>query len=275
MHNEGVINADVIHSGITNAGVMSEAMNYTATVPMLLRELGLSAILEQWQFFIQKAEDKGWNYAKLLSALFEHEVEARNQRRIKGYLKKAHLPAGKSLATFDFAEIPMLTKAKIDDLACNTVWVKQANNLLIFGPSGVGKSHLAAAIGYALIENSIKVLFMSTTKLVQQLQAARRDCNLPAELAKLDKYEVIILDDIGYVRKDEGETHVLFELIAQRYESGSIIVTANQPFSEWDSIFATNSMTVAAIDRLIHHAAILEIQTDSYRRKGALSKQAV
>src|SRR6185437_8934566 len=141
------------------------------------------------------------------------------------------------------------------------------------GPSGVGKSHLVAALGYALVEQNIKVLFTPTTKLVQHLQAARRDCCLPAELDKLDKYDVIILDDIGYVRKDEAETHVLFELIAQRYESRSIIVTSNQPFSEWDSIFTTNSMTVAAIDRLVHHSTILEIQSESYRRKQALTKQ--
>ncbi|XVN41532.1 MAG: ATP-binding protein [Rickettsia endosymbiont of Argas persicus] len=145
--------------------------------------------------------------------------------------------------------------------------------LALYRRSIQGKSHLAAAIGYALVEKHVKVLFISTTKLVQLLQAARKEYRLPNELTKLDKYDVIILDDIGYVRKDEGETHVLFELIAQRYESGSMIVTANQPFSEWDSIFTTNSMTVAAIDRLIHHATILEIQSDSYRRKSALLKQ--
>jgi DNA replication protein DnaC len=246
----------------------------SVVLPMLLKELRLFTILESWQSFLQKAESDGWNYTKFLSTLLEHEVEARHRRKIQTYLGKSRLPPGKSLATFDFTEVQTLNKAKVDDLACNTSWVRRAENLLVFGPSGVGKSHLVAALGYALVEKNIRVLFTSTTKIVQELQAARRDCQLPSELAKLDKYEVIILDDIGYVRKDEGETHVLFELIAQRYESGSIIVTSNQPFSEWDSIFATNSMTVAAIDRLIHHSTILEIQSDSYRRKSALLKQA-
>lgn len=246
---------------------------FEASLPILLKELRLSAILESWQDLLQKAESEGWSYGRLLSIIFEHEVEARQSKRIQSYLKKAHLPPGKTLATFDFSQVESFNKAKIDNIAYNTGWVKQAENLLIFGPCGVGKTHLAGAIGHALVEQNIRVLFTPTTKIVQDLQASRRDCRLPIELARLDKYDVIILDDIGYVRKDEAETHVLFELIAQRYESGSIILTSNQPFSEWDNIFATNSMTVAAIDRLIHHATILEIQSESYRKKQALTKQ--
>lgn len=249
-------------------------MHDAATVPLLLKELGLLTILETWKMFAEKAENEGWSSLKFLSALLEQEIEARHRKRVQAYLKKAQLPPGKSLSTFDFSQVQAVSRSKIEDLAFNTTWVKRSDNLLIFGPSGVGKSHLAAAIGYCLVENNVKVLFISTTKIVQRLQAARRDCRLPDELGKLDKYDVIILDDIGYVRKDEGETHVLFELIAQRYESGSIVVTANQPFSEWDSIFTTNSMTVAAIDRLIHHATILEIQSESYRKKSALLKQS-
>lgn len=248
-------------------------MHESATLPILLKELGLLTILETWENFLEKAKIEGWSYNKLFSILLEQEVETRHRKKVQAYLRKAHLPPGKSLTTFDFSQVQPLNKAKIEELAFNTAWIKRSENLLIFGPSGVGKSHLAAAIGYALVEKHVKVLFISTTKLVQLLQAARKEYRLPNELTKLDKYDVIILDDIGYVRKDEGETHVLFELIAQRYESGSMIVTANQPFSEWDSIFTTNSMTVAAIDRLIHHATILEIQSDSYRRKSALLKQ--
>ena len=243
-------------------------------LPILLKSLRLHTILNTWQSLLQKAELEGWNYIKFLSVLFEHEVEARNRKKIQALLKKSQLPPGKSFATFDFTEVKPSDRAKLDGLACNTNWVRQAENILLFGPSGVGKSHLAAALGFALAEQNIKVLFTSTTKLVQNLQASRRDCALPAALTKLSKYEVIILDDLGYVRKDEDETHVLFELIAERYESGSLIVTSNQSFSEWDSIFACNSMTIAAIDRLIHHSTIFELDLDSYRRKQALLKQA-
>ena len=134
-----------------------------------------------------------------------------------------------------------------------------------------GKSHVAAAIGHALIDTAGGLLFSRTTDLVQKLQAARRDLALPATLAKLDRYDCLILDDLGYARKDEAETTVLFELIAERYERRSLIATCNQPFSTWDHIFPDPAMTVAAIDRLVHHATILELNTESYRRRTAVA----
>ena len=146
--------------------------------------------------------------------------------------------------------------------------------MLLFGPPGGGKSHLAAAIGLALIENGWRVLFTRTTDLVQKLQAARRDLILPATLAKLDKFDCLILDDLGYVRKDQAETTVLFELIAERYERKSLVITCNQPFSEWDKVFPDPAVTVAAIDRLVHHSTIIEINTDSYRRRAAAENAA-
>jgi DNA replication protein DnaC len=143
---------------------------------------------------------------------------------------------------------------------------------LLFGASGLGKTHLAAALGYALLEQSIRVKFITGTALVQQLQKAREVLGLEEALKKLDKYELLILDDIGYVKKSdsESESQVLFELIAHRYERNSLLITTNQVFSEWDSIFGDNMMTVAAIDRLVHHADIYKIEGDSYRRKQAM-----
>ncbi len=130
---------------------------------------------------------------------------------------------------------------------------------------------MAAAISHSLIEQSIRVRHFTTTALVQKMQQARADLQIEKFLSKLDKYSVIVLDDLGYVKKTDAETHVLFELIAHRYETGSIIITSNQPFGEWDKIFADPSMTVAAIDRVVHHATIIEIQAESYRKRQAIS----
>jgi len=143
----------------------------------------------------------------------------------------------------------------------------------LFGASGLGKTHLGAAIGHALIAKSIRVKFASATALVQLLQRARDELGLEGALKKLDKYELLILDNIGYVKKSDSESQVLFELIAHRYERCSLLITTNQVFSEWDTIFGDNMMTVAAIDRLVHHADIYTLQGESYRKKHALKSK--
>ena len=146
-------------------------------------------------------------------------------------------------------------------------WLETSANLLAIGNSGAGKTHLLCAIGHALVEAGYRVLYTRTTELVQKLQAARRDLALESALAKLDKFGLLILDDIAYAQKDQAETSVLFELIARRYETRSLAIAANQPFSAWDRIFPDKAVTVAAIDRLVHHATILEMNVDSYRRR--------
>jgi DNA replication protein DnaC len=153
------------------------------------------------------------------------------------------------------------------------VWLEKGANILLFGPPGGGKSHLCAALGLALVENGWRVQFARTTDLVQRLQLARRELMLEAAIAKLDRYDLLILDDIAYVTKDQAETSVLFELIAARYERRSMLITANQPFGEWGKIFPDQAMTLAAIDRLVHHATILEMNVESYRRREALERK--
>ena len=149
----------------------------------------------------------------------------------------------------------------------------QGANLILFGPPGGGKSHLAAAIGLALIENGWRVLFTRTSDLVQKLQVARRELALESAIARLDKYHLLILDDLAYVAKDQAETSVLFELISARYERRSLLITANQPFGEWGKVFPDPAMTLAAVDRLVHHATIFEMNVDSYRRKTAVQRR--
>jgi len=244
-----------------------------ARVELLLTELRLPGVKAIWPRIAAQSDKEGWPAARFLAALAEQEVADRSRRRIERHLVEARLPAGKTLAAFDFDSVPMVSKAQIMALASGDVWLAAGANLLVFGPPGGGKSHLSAAIGLALVENGWRVLFARTTDLVQRLQAARRELALEAAIAKLDRYDLLILDDIAYVTKDQAETSVLFELIAARYERRSMLITANQPFGEWGRIFPDQAMTLAAIDRLIHHATILEMNVESYRRKAALDRK--
>lgn len=239
----------------------------TDTLPMMLKDLRLPAFGEHYEAYQEQASEQAWGYGQYLSKLCENEIARRYEVRIRNWTKEARLPRGKSFSTLATHELPKAIQKKVIGLRDNTQWALQADNVLLIGPSGVGKSHIASALGLHLIEQGIRVKWFPATSLVQLLQQAKRDLDLMAVMSKLDKYRVLIIDDIGYVKKTDSETQVLFEFIAHRYESGSLIITSNQPFSHWDQIFPDTLMTVAAIDRIIHHATILEIDGDSYRRK--------
>ena len=245
----------------------------TARLSLILGDLRLPAIKALWPDFAGRADKEGWPAARFLAALAEHEIAERARRRIARHLDEARLPPGKTLESFDFDAVPMVSKAQIMALAAGDTWLEQGANVIMFGPPGGGKSHLAAALGMALVENGWRVLFTRTTDLVQKLQLARRNLDLEAALAKLDKYHLLICDDLAYVTKDQAETSVLFELIGARYERRSLLVTANQPFGEWNKVFPDQAMTLAAVDRLVHHATILEMNVESYRRREALERK--
>ena len=243
---------------------------------MMLGELRLPTIGRLWSEFAQRSDKEAWPAGRFLGGLLEHELAERAKRRIDRHRVESQLDATKTLASFDFAEVPMLSKAHVTALASGDSWLEKGASVLIFGPPGVGKSHVGCGIGHALIDAGYRVLYTRTSELVQRLQAARQSLQLPQALSKLDRYDLLILDDISYVRKDQAETSVLFELIAERYERRSILITANQTFSGWDNVFPDPGMTVAAIDRLVHHSTIFELNdVESYRAKVAARQQKI
>jgi DNA replication protein DnaC len=241
---------------------------------LMLNELRLPTVKHMWADFAAQADKEGWPAGRFLSALAEHELAERASRRRERHMAEAHLPAGKTLDSFAFESVPMVSKAQAMALCAGDSWLEQGANLILFGPPGGGKTHLAAGIGLALVENGWRVLFARTSDLVQRLQVARRELALEPAIARLDKYHLLILDDFAYVTRDQAETSVLFELISARYERRSLLITANQPFGEWNRIFPDPAMTLAAVDRLVHHATIFEMNVESYRRRAAQSKRS-
>ena len=203
-----------------------------------------------------------------LLELLEAEAGERGHRRTARLLKAARLPPGKTFTSLDRTQLPRSLLVKLDELATGE-FLEQANNVLCFGLPGRGKTHAAAALGDALIQKGHAVLFTPTFRLVQELLAAKRDLALPRALARLDAYELLILDDIGYVQQTADEVEVLFTLMAERYERRSMLVTSNLVFGEWDRIFKNPMTTAAAIDRLVHHSVILEFSGRSKRANDA------
>lgn len=240
---------------------------------LMLAELRLPTVRRLAGDLCAQSDREGWPGHRLLEALLEHEMSEREERRIERYRAESALSPDKRLSSFDFAAVPSVSKAQVMGLAEGHEWLDRGANILLFGPPGVGKSHLVCALGHALIEAGRRVLFTRCSDLVQRLQAARRDLRLPQELTKLDRFDLLILDDLSYVRRDQAETSVLFELIAERYERKSLAITANTPFSQWGEVFVDPAMTLAAVDRLVHHSTILEMNVESYRRRTAQAAQ--
>ena len=240
-----------------------------ARLGVMLTELRLPTMKRLAAELCAQSDREGWPGHRLVEVLLEHEMNEREVRRIERHRIESALSPDKRLSAFEFAAVPCVSKAQVMALAQGHEWLERGANVLLFGPPGVGKSHLIAGLGHALIDAGRRVLFARCSELVQRLQAARRDLRLAHELTKLDRFDLLILDDLSYVRRDQAETSVLFELISERYERKSIAITANTPFSQWGEVFVDAAMTVAAVDRLVHHSTILEMNVDSYRRRAA------
>ncbi len=238
------------------------------SLEILMRALKLPAFARYAAEVAQEAEQQGWSFRRYLHHLAGLEVEERRQRRIERNQRDSELPGEKTLATLNRARLPPKIQKMLPTL-CEGDFVERGENLLAFGLPGRGKTHLACAIGHALIQRDRRVFFTPTYALVQRLLLAKRDLALERELSRLDRFDVVILDDIGYVQQSREEMEVLFTFLSERYERRSVIITSNLVFSEWDRIFKDPLTTAAAIDRLIHRAIILEVTGTSFRTEEA------
>lgn len=244
-------------------------MSKLNSMSIMLRSLHLPAIEREYEKLSKCAESENWDFARYLKSLLEIEITERSARRIERLLKRSGLPEGKSLATLDQKLIPVKVRRQIPALI-EGGFVERAENVLAFGLPGRGKTHILTAIARELvIQKGYTVLFTSTHRLVEQLLVAKRDLEIEKMFKKLDYFDVVVLDDIGYVQQSREEMEVLFTFLSERYERRSLMITSNLVFSEWDNIFKDPMTTAAAIDRLVHHSTILELNNESYRAKEA------
>ena len=248
---------------------MTTTSNRHSDLRALLERLNLGGMADVFADLALRASKENLTHEAYLYELARHEEELRTQRRTTRLLRLSGLPQEKTFRTFDLGRLSPQIQLHIERLKSGT-FLEQATNVIAVGKPGVGKSHIAAAIGYELILAGHSVLWTPTANLVQRLLAAKRDLRLPQELAKLDKFACVILDDIGYVQHDRDEMEVLFTFLSERYERKSVIITTNLVFSEWKRIFKDPMTTMAAIDRVVHHSVILDMMgAESFRAQEA------
>jgi DNA replication protein DnaC len=233
-----------------------------------LKQLHMPTMRECYEQIADLARTESFSYEQYLLELLKLECEARRQNRIARNLRASKLPTSKTFANFDKKRLPAKVAAHLSVLTDGS-FLKRCENVLAFGNPGSGKTHLLCAIGHQLIEQGRRVLFIGCSQLVQDLLIAKRDLAMSKLLKKLSRYDAIIIDDIGYVQQSRQEMEVLFTLLADRYERGSVMITSNLPFSKWEQIFKDPMVTAAAIDRLVHHSVILELNIESYRMEVA------
>jgi DNA replication protein DnaC len=244
------------------------ATDVQETLVSYLKELHLPAFRQGYEELARQAQQEGLSYERYLLGLAERECQERRQHRIERLLRESRLPLEKSWPSLELKRLPAKVLQQARTLLEGS-FVDRHENVLVFGVPGSGKTHLLCAVGQELVRSGRKVLFCATGLLVQQLLIAKRDLKLSRLLKKLSGYEVLILDDLGYVQQSREEMEVLFTLLAERYERGSVLLTSNLPFSQWEQIFKDPMTTAAAIDRLVHHSVIIELNIPSYRAEQA------
>jgi len=241
----------------------------------ILKELRLIAISQEYKVLADQARNDGLSYEQYLFELAQAEYNNQCNRRQERWLRESRLPLDKNLDNFNLKRLPMKIQQQFQILR-EGLFLDHNENILVFGNPGSGKTHLTCALGHELIRHNRRVYFSTCALLLQELLTAKRDLKLRQLIKRFNKYQAIIIDDIGYVGQDKNkeEVEVLFTLLAERYENGSVMITSNLPFSKWERVFKDPIMTTAAIDRIVHHSFILELNLPSYRMDAA-KKRAI
>jgi DNA replication protein DnaC len=240
----------------------------TKALTACLHQLRLPTARDQYEAVARQASAESWSYPEYLLELLERECQQRRHKRIERLLKDSRLPLEKNWATLDLKRLPAKAAQQVRTLLSGD-FVDRRENILVFGPPGSGKTHSLCAVAQELVRSGRRFLFTTTALLVQELLAAKRDLTLKSLLKRLNRWEALILDDLGYVQQSREEMEVLFTLLAERYERGSVCLTSNLPFSKWEQVFKDPMTTAAAIDRLVHHSVIVELNVPSYRAEAA------
>lgn len=237
-----------------------------------LKKLKLPTFLREYDKQARLCAAEGRDHVQFLLRLVELELIDREQRMVERRIKAARFPATKSLDSFDFAVIPSLNKMQVLELA-RCEWIDRCENVIALGPSGTGKTHVALGLGLAACQKGVTVRFSTAAAIVHELMEARDDRQLLRLQKQLVKQRLLIIDELGFVPLSKTGAELLFELISQRYERGSILITSNLPFDEWTETFGTERLTGALLDRLTHHVSILEMNGDSYRLAQSRARQ--
>ncbi|MFN8551476.1 MAG: IS21-like element helper ATPase IstB [Candidatus Obscuribacterales bacterium] len=252
---------------------MTDKANRQEQLDGMLMGFHLPSFKKHYLTYARKSELEKLDHVAYLFELSRTEQEDRYNRKTERLIKEAKLPAGKRLDSFDLSNVPSLSPSKVGELATGKC-LDACENVLIFGNPGTGKTHLAVSLAREWCLIGRRTFFITAAKLVQELLKAKRDLKLNSLLGKLDKFEALIIDDLSYIPQEREETDVLFVLLAERYERRSVVITSNLPFSKWDTIFKDPITAMAAVDRLVHHSTILELNGESFRATAASRKKA-